>query len=265
MIRQAKAIVVVSFGTALASVRKSCIESIERDMRHSFPQYDHYRAFTSQFVRRRLAAEGIEVPSLEEVLERLQQEGYQEVLVQVTHVTVGQEFSDKVIAVVDRCRGMFAALRIGRPLLGRPEDYEALVAALQEQIDNLEQGQTLLLMGHGSPKRENPAYERLQQEFDKSSERVVVGALEEHCHPNLADAIDLLLQRRVCKVKLLPLLLVCGDHVLKDMLGEQPESWLNQLRAAGFEVEFEKTGLGERLAIRNLYIQHARDALAEAE
>ncbi|WP_346354897.1 sirohydrochlorin cobaltochelatase [Azotosporobacter soli] len=265
MIRQTKAMVVVSFGTTLASARKTCIESIERDMRQSFPQYDHYRVFTSQFVRRRLASEGIEAPSLEEVLKQLQQDGYQEVLVQVTHVTAGQEFSDKVIAVLERCKGMFATLRIGRPLLERPEDYTALVAALQEQIENLAQGQALLLMGHGSPNRENPAYERLQQEFDKGSEQVVVGALEENCHPNLDDAIKLLLQRRVCKVKLLPLLLVCGDHVLRDMLGAQAESWLNQLRTAGFEVEFEKTGLGERVAVRNLYIQHARDALTEAE
>lgn len=257
-----RALVAVSFGTTVAAARKSCIESVEQELRQAFPDYDFYRAFTSSFVRRKLATtENIQVHELPQLLDELAAAGYREVLVQSTHVTVGEEFAANVLAVVRRKRALFAQLRLGGPLLSDPSDDGAVVAALRPQWLDVGAESALVLMGHGSPHIANPAYLRLQSAFDAAEAAVVVGALEDNCRPNLADVLERLLQMRVRRVVLLPFLLVCGDHVVHDMIGEQPESWLSRLRTAGLEVTAITRGLGEEAAIRAIYVQHAQAAI----
>ncbi len=257
-----KAFVTVSFGTTFAAARKQCIESVETDLKQAFPGYDHYRAFTSDFVRRKMAqTEGVQTDSLEELLSKLHTAGYFEVLLQVTHVTAGEEYEEKVAAVAERCRKWFDKLVIGRPLLGSVNDHALLLGALQAEFDSLAPDEYLLLVGHGSAKKTNQDYLQLAKLLKASKTCAMLGLLEKGCRPGLEEILPELKARCVKRVRLLPLLLVCGDHVNNDLAGAQPDSWLSRLCAAGLEVNVVKRGLGENPAVRALYLQHARDAL----
>ena len=62
------------------------------------------------------------------------------------------------------------------------------------------------------------------------------------------------------KVLLAPFMVVAGDHAIRDMSGEDEDSWRSRFEAAGFTVECVMKGLGEYPGIRKLYIEHAKAA-----
>ena len=114
-----KAILVVSFGTTYRDGMESSIESIENKIRVTFPDYEVRRAFTSRIIIRRLAVrDGLQIDNEREALQRLQDEGYQEVYIQPLHVVVGEEY-DKVKKIVVHAayNKSFQKISIGRPLL----------------------------------------------------------------------------------------------------------------------------------------------------
>lgn len=49
-----KAILVTSFGTSYAETRKLTIDKIEERIRSEFPDYDVFRAFTSEMIIKKL-------------------------------------------------------------------------------------------------------------------------------------------------------------------------------------------------------------------
>ena len=257
-----QAIVVTTFGVGDKDVKKKCIDSLIADIRREFPDYDVFEAWTSRFLIKKLAAQGIKYGTLESVLGDLEKEGYEKVVVAPTHLTPGQEFDDKVVKVVDDAKNKFMEVHLAQPALAGkgPEDY-AGIADILFYLDSLEPGEELLLMGHGSPKRHNPVYEWVQEYADKKHLPVHVGVLEAEDYPNLDDVMKRLKEKGVKKVFLRPMLLTGGDHATVDMAGDQPDSWKNIVSAAGIEVRFSTKGLGENQLYRSIYIKRIKNAL----
>lgn len=273
MEQKKKAIVVVSFGTTYADARQSCIEGVENRIQEAFPQYRMYRAFTSNFVMKRLAQlHNIYVDNLQTVLEKLQREGYSEVIIQPTHLTPGEEYENKVLKIAVAYQNVFSKFVIGRPLLyfagedGKPDDFAILVQALKSQIPPvIDNSAVVVFMGHGSPHQHNPAYERMQDYFDKAMINAIVGVVEETDYPNFAHMQKSLEKRNAKEILLMPMLLVAGDHAKNDMAGTDNKSWQARFIAQGYEVQVYLHGLGENVAIQDLYVQHVRDAIAEVQ
>lgn len=265
-----KAIVVVSFGTTFDDARKSCIESVETKIKEAFPDYEVRRAFTSKIVMKRLADRGIFINSLEKTLDDLKAAGYEDIVLQSTHLTPGEEYDKKILAVADQYRSNFNSLVIGRPVLmfdganNNPDDFAIAMAALCKQLPKLQEGEEIVFMGHGSPHQHNPAYQALQDEFDAAKIPVTIGVVEETDHPNLEDVIDRLAAKQTVKsITLMPLMLVAGDHANNDMAGDEPDSWKNILQSKGYSINQPYLhGLGENIAFQEIYVQHIKDAIS---
>jgi hypothetical protein len=67
------------------------------------------------------------------------------------------------------------------------------------------------------------------------------------------------------KVVLEPLMIVAGDHANNDMAGDEEDSWKSTFEAEGYEVECILRGLGELPAIREIFVEHAKEAAATLE
>ena len=59
-------------------------------------------------------------------------------------------------------------------------------------------------------------------------------------------------------------MLVAGDHVRKDMIGEGTHTLKSVLENAGFIVQPVLSGLGEMPAFADVFIQHCLDAAKDA-
>jgi len=263
-----KAIIVVSFGTVNDEVRTLCIESVENRIKCSFPEYEVKRAFTSNFIIKKLSERNIYVDTLPQVIEKLKAEGVQEVVIQSTHLTPGEEYANKVIAVANEYKDAFKRLAIGRPVLmfdgsdHTPDDFSTVIQAVKTQIHCKEADTEVVFMGHGSPHQHNPAYERLQKKLDETRESITIGVLEESDYPSLKDVLARLAGKsNIKKVLLMPFLLVAGNHVEHDMSGQQESSWKNKIANAGYLVEVYLHGLGENSAMQDIYVQHIKDVI----
>ena len=255
-----QAIVVVGFGVGDAQVKERCIDSLLEDLSRSFGQdYDIYEAWTSDFLRRKMAKEGYIYPNLAGVLEDLKAQNYKMVAVMPTHLTPGEEWQKKIMPVFKEYEGAFYRLGFMEPVLtaASPEEFAFIAEDIQAffQLDDLTDGEELVLMGHGSPHYHNPVYEYLQSFADKQKWPVHIGVVEPEDYPNQQDVIDRLLAKGCQKVYLRPLLLAGGNHATYDLAGEQEDSWKNRLSQAGLEVRYSIKGLGEYEAFRSLYVK----------
>lgn len=261
-----KAILVVSFGTSYEKTRKQTIEKVEDLIRDKYKEYEIRRAFTSYGVIKKLKVTyGIYVDTPEEALRRLREEGFKEIIVQPLHLIPGEEY-DYIKNVVDsftkeRC---FNSIKLGRPLLyfkgekeGIPDDYSIAIEALKLQFS---QNETVVFMGHGSHHPANAVYSCLQNIlWDKGFHNVYIGTIDGY--PMLDNVINNLKKNEIKRVKLMPLLLVAGDHAINDMAGDEEDSWKSILEREGFEVEIYLHGLGENSKIQNIYLDHVEDTI----
>lgn len=260
-----RAILVVSFGTTYKETMKITIEKIEEEIRSKFKEYDVMRAFTSHMIIKKLKnRDGITVPTPEEALDRLQQEGYEEVIVQPLHIIPGEEFQ-YIRLVVEKYENKkaFKSIKVGRPALHfhgseeNPDDYEVFIEAIKGIIPK---DKTMLFMGHGSNHPANSAFVALQSVFKyMHMDNVYLGTVEGY--PTIDLIVDLLKKDKISKVKLAPLMLVAGDHALNDMASEEEDSWKSILEEAGIEVELYIHGLGEIKEFREIYLRHIQDAI----
>ena len=258
-----KVLVVVSFGTTFPETREKDLEAVENALQNVFVDRDFYRAYTSKIVMKRLLEDdGIKVSDLNTVLQELKDKGYEDVLVQMTHLLMGEEYSKKIMTIIHDFKDSFKKFNVGRPLLADDFDHSLTVAALATELPELLPDEAVVFVGHGSPNIHNPSYNLLEKRLQAYGIPAVIGVVEENDHPNYEDMLKALKKLNVKKVLLVPLLLVCGDHAHNDIAGEESDSWSSLLKAEGYDVSVNISGMGRNKAIQNIFVMHALAAVA---
>ena len=262
MTNDKKALLVVSFGTSHAETRKNTIGAIEKDITAAYPEYEVRRAFTSGMILKVLEKrDGILIDNVAEAMNRLVSDGFHEILVQPTHVIPGDEY-DNMVTDIQMFADKFDKINIGTPLLYNTDDYRKVIQAVMEQFSDLSEREALVLMGHGTEHRINPAYPAMDYQFkDMGYDNVFVGTVE--AYPDVETVFKKVDAYRPDKIVLLPLMVVAGDHAVNDMAGEEEDSWKSIFEKAGYEVNCILKGLGEFQSIRDIYLEHIAKAMQE--
>ena len=85
-----RAVLTVSFGTAVKETRIKTIESIEHAIGSQYPNCVHERAWTSRILRKKvLETEGLHILSIQEALTKLKESNISDVYIQpifITHI-----------------------------------------------------------------------------------------------------------------------------------------------------------------------------------
>lgn len=262
-IRMKKAILVVSFGTSHMEALKNSIEKIENKIKDEFKEYEVFRAFTAHRIIKKLKERAnLNILTPEEALEDLKDKGFEEVIVQPLHLIPGEEF-DYIKGVVEKNKGNFEALKLGRPIFfyqgmnGLPEDYSLFINSIKEVIKDEE---SVILFGHGTEHPANAVYGMLQTVLtDEDYENVFVATVEGY--PTIENVVKKLKKKGINKTKLVPLLLVCGDHAKNDMASDEEDSLKSILEKEGLEVGLYMHGLGEIDKFDELYINRIYDSI----
>ncbi|ALB46481.1 sirohydrochlorin cobaltochelatase [Clostridium beijerinckii] len=258
-----KAILVVSFGTSHLEALKNSIEKIENKIKEEFKDYEVFRAFTAHFIIKKLKAkENLDILTPEEALEDLKSRGFEEVIVQPLHIIPGEEF-DYIKGVVEQRKNDFKDLKLGRPIFfyqgmnGLPEDYSLFIESIKEVFKGEE---SVILFGHGTEHPSNAVYGMLQTVLvDEDYENVFVATVEGY--PTVENVVKKLKKKGINKTKLVPLLLVAGDHVKNDMASDEDDSLKTRLQKEGIEVKLHMHGLGESDKFDGLYINRIYDSI----
>lgn len=256
-----KAILVISFGTSHLDTIAKTIDRVEEKIAKTFKEYDVFRAFTSHMIIKALDRKhGIKIDKPEEVLEKLYNEGYSEVVIQPLHIISGEEF-DYIKNVVRIHKEKFEILRLSRPLLyfenEEERDYTKFINALDTFLPESE---GYVLVGHGTFHPSFATYGCLQNILNENNrENLLIGTIEGY--PSIDNVIKKLNKLNIKEVTLVPFLLVAGDHAKNDIAGDDEGSWKSILTANGFNVNVFLHGLGEFDAIADIYVSHLRETI----
>ena len=257
-----KAILAVSFGTSYPDTLRKTIAATEQALAEAFPDWEVRRAFTSGMIIRKLKErDGVEIENVHQAMHRLEEEGYTHVAVQSTHVMHGEEY-EKMLSQLEPYR-MRMKISVGMPLLHSEEDYLSVAKALLNWLPTLDADEALVLMGHGTTHFANSAYAQMEHMLQAHCDRVYLATVEGY--PTL-DSVERQLAKRpeIRRLMLAPFMLVAGDHARNDMSGDE-DSWAEQLKQAGYTVRCILQGLGECSAIRELFVEHCRQAMEALE
>ena len=254
-----KGILVVSFGTSYPETREKTIDKIEEEIHESYPDFALYRAWTSgMIIRKILKRDGVRICNVTEAMEQMRADGIREVVVQPTHVLNGIE-NDQMIRDAGAFEKDFDRIVFGAPLLTSQEDNERVIQAVVREMP-LKEDEALVFMGHGTSHFANSIYAALDYQFkDRGYKNVFMGTVE--AYPSMESLMKMVCQNSPRRVILAPFMIVAGDHASNDMSGDE-DSWKSEFEAAGFQVECRMKGLGEYPEIRQIFIDHVRDALA---
>lgn len=262
------AILVVSFGTTYEEGRKTTVlPTLNRIWERYSDTYDIFEAFTSRMIIKKLKARGIAAETEAEVLDRLLQEGYRQVIVQSLHLVGGQEFNKlkrSLFDVAEKYEGV--ELSFGRPLLfymgqeGMPDDYALFLEGAAKDYP-VPEDEGRVYVGHGGTSPENAAYSLLQLKALQTEGHTNTRIATLECYPELEDTV-IPWQFGVAPktVHLLPLLFVAGEHMANDIFGEE-DSVKQQLLAAGYEVIDHRETLGAKPFAQDLFLAHLEDAI----
>ena len=255
-----KALLVISFGTSIEKAR-AAIRNIETHLADRYPEHVFFRAFTSRMIVKKLKQrDGIHVDFPDEVLKKLYEAGYSEVVCQSLHVLNGIEY-ELTQKLVMEYKPYFDRITLGRPLLTEMSDYERITEVF---IPVAKKSSAILFMGHGTSHHSNAAYPMLEDLFRyKGADNVYVATVEGF--PDIHYAAKKMKKDGVKKVTLMPFMIVAGDHAINDMAGAGKDSWKNILVREGFEVEAVLKGLGEYTEIAEMFYDHSKSNRKQGE
>lgn len=258
-----KAILVVSFGTSYRRALEEDICPVEQALAAAFPDRELRRAFTSGVIRRKLwRRDGIKIDGVVEALEALRLEGFQDVLLQPTHILNGRE-TDRLNAEAKLYALAFERFAMGQPLLSSSQDYFDLADAIMEELPDLADNEALVLMGHGTAHYTDATYSAMEYVFhDRGYPNVFVGTVEGY--PTIQEVIRRLDEQiNVRRVYVAPMLLVAGEHAHQDMAGEGANAWVPQLQEHNYQPVVLFRGLGSYESVQRLFVAHGKAALGE--
>ena len=254
-----KGLLSVSFGTSYAQTREKTIDVIDRLLEGAFEDRAFFSAWTSGRIVAKVREERGELhDTLDEAFARLSDQGVDDLLIATMCLMEGHEMkkvASMAAAWAQEAQGR--TVHVAAPLLDSQADRAVMAEAICEEFANVQAGEALLLMGHGSPNGPNEVYAQMQEELRKTgSNRFFMATVEGT--PTFEDALEQLHACGVSRVWLAPFMMVAGDHATNDLAGEGDDAWKSRLGKEGFEVSVVLKGLGQYQRIQQLVVVHAR-------
>lgn len=251
-------IVLAAFGTSVPKAQ-AALEAIDSAVCAAYPEHEVRWALTAQFIIDKLRTRGqttlfarrVPVKNLTEVYADLAREGKRNVVVQSLHVAPGGEYHQVRRTAVP----VGLRVRYGKPLLADNGKVAQLARVLADRFGGADA--VTLLCGHGNDHHagHNKRLVALDRYVRAHYPNVFVATVEGQpgAEKALADARATGLQ----KVKFVPVMIVAGDHIMNDVMGDEAESWKARL---GLAAEAEG-GLGHNPAVVKLFLNRLASAM----
>ena len=263
-----RGILIASFGTSMPEAKKA-IDNLVDSAKAAFPDTEVRVAYTSNIIRKKIAREqNVVIPTPAEALAQMNDEGFTHVCVMPMHIIPGEEYDD-IASLVNgfaQIRGKygFKELKLGQPYLATVKDCDVMAQILVKRFDKelAQKGTAIVLMGHGTPEHiANALYAQLQLSLDAAAPgRFFVGTVE--AAPTIDNVIAGLKREKPKALVLSPFMIVAGDHANNDLAGADDESWINVLKAAGFNnISTKLVGLGEDPNMAELFVAKIKDMM----
>ncbi len=256
-------ILLVTFGSSYPQAQNA-FGNIDEKVRAAFPDTEVRWAYTSRMVRNKMTERGKTLPSPEQALAKMTDDGFTRVAVQSLHVITGKEFH-YLASVADAFERMGKGLdriTVGMPLLAGQAAMEKTAAAITAAIPaERRPEEAVVLVGHGSAHPSNASYAALMWQLQQTDENLFIGTVSGF--PDMGDILGALRKNGIRKAWLMPFMSVSGDHVQNDLFGDDHDTWKSAFNKAGIKVDAVNKGIAEYDVYVDIWIDHLKDALSQ--
>lgn len=223
-----KAILITAFGSSKEPAMKYYIQFMNQ-LQAANQAACVYMAFSSERLAKKMQVEHVT-----DALERLYAEGVETLAVIPLYMMEGKEYQ-KVKQLVGQWSCHFKKISLGTPLLAGDTSIKRLADILMNDLEPKRDSFVILYMGHGTKDGDNSVYETLRKHFlDAGREDVYIKILEGD-ETDLTQFIQECRKKQIHTVELRTLMITCGIHTLRDLMGKG-DSWAGQLKKAGLKV-----------------------------
>ena len=213
-----KAIVLSCFGSV---VEQNIYLELKRDMEEKFKDIDIFLSFSSRMVLKDLKRRGIEYKNLPQVLADIDMLGYRNIIVASINLFPTDEHELLIRTVKGFKHFSYANIRYTRAIINRTKETTLFLKELNSRVSR--EGVANLYIIHGVPLLDLGGLSSVNytKEFlETIDSRNFVFSLE-GAFPFfvIKDTIkQKLKEENISKVQIIPMLLVSGNHYIKDMV-----------------------------------------------
>ena len=249
-------ILLVHYGTGNDRSRSVTIDKLDSIVAERFADCKVMEAYAAPSVIRMLGKRGIKKLSIPEALDSLKTLGCQRVVVQSTMLLDGV-MTDMLEDYVEKAKGKFSEIKVGRPLLYSVDDCRKMIAVIGKNLaadKTIDVGKMqVVLVGHGSDSPANAMYSQLDYLLkDEGKAEWHVGTIEGY--PTIENVERQLRKSKTKRVVLIPLLYIAGNHQKEDINGV----WKEELQKQGYKVSVLGKGLGEMPEVQEMIIERIK-------
>lgn len=252
-----KGIVVVHYGTSNIETQALTLDKITAEIKEAMGNdIPVEEAYISPAVRKNLKLTGVEKLSPTDAFLTMTLKDVDTLIVQPTLLIDGGEM-EEVRKAVDQVRPFFNTVELGHPVCYTPADFEEIAAILMQEEP--EGNDAIIFVGHGNELPSTATYAQLDYMLsDLTDQNIRVSTIEGY--PTVGATMRQLSRSpmKIEKVKLVPFLLVCGNHTRRDIAGEYSEALSNR----GYKPQLLMRGLAELPSIRAIYISRIKKLLS---
>ena len=254
-------ILLVHYGTGNDHSRAATIDKLNAMVADRFADCHVLEAYAAPTVIRALAKRGIHKLTITQALDSLRSLGCTTVAVQSTMLLDGV-MTDILQRDVNRAKGAFLSVKVGRPLLYSVDDCRTLTDMVDRNLaadKRFDARKTqVVLVGHGSDSPANAMYCQIDYLLkDEGRTLWHVGTIEGY--PTEEAVERQLAKSKVKSIILVPLLYIAGNHQKEDIDG----AWTQQLKEKGYNVSSLGKGLGEMPQVQQMILDRIAALLGE--
>ncbi len=254
-----KAIIIASFGCSIKESRTKYIEPTEQEIKKNYNDFDCFRVFTSEIIRRKIKREeNIDVHNMNTCLRMLKDNGYTHVYVSSTHIIPGLEY-EKILDAVSEYKDDFEEIKVARTFLDDVMGEKEADVVMSYVKSDLSSDEAVVLVGHGTDHVSHKYYKQVEELLRKNLSNLYIVNVEGDTY--VEEAIAGLKKNSIRKIYLYPFMLVAGDHAFNDIASDDEESIKTLLKSHGFDVEAFITGLGAQKKASELFADRLRECM----
>ncbi len=229
-LKKKPAIIIAAFGTS--SRAELPLALFQTAVEKQFPGYEIFWAYTSEIICRKLA-----LPTVKEMLAKVEAAGFRRVVVQPLHVFPGTEYQQ----LAETCE-YFPGLRVvlSETLFHRWDFVKNCLAVIEKEFLTADQGLNILAL-HGTPITADPVnivylgLEKLVTDRYLNVLAVSIEGIPDH------EAVMAKIERdkladKYKTARIIPVMYFAGMHAEKDLMGTE-NSWRTKLEKIGFTVD----------------------------
>lgn len=230
------ATIIVNHGTSRTSNQNEAVNFLKERIKEKYPSSLVRSFMASDKIRKNTRDKNLN-KDLSKILKEFRNKNIKDVRFLMAYVVRGIEYEKVIKKAEKENEDGFFKFTFTKALL-EEDYYDDKIFSL---FKKLSQGETSLIVCHGSPKKDLDQFDKFHKKI-KKHDNLYFSTFENRNYCKLIEEFE---RKNIKKIKIIPFFIISGNHVLKDIEGEKDNS---------YKKVFERNKIGIQVVKKSLIL-----------